>query len=197
MKSKLVFATHNQHKLREVSSILNEFYEVVGLNEINCFEDIPETAVTLQGNAELKSNYVYTNYKLNCFSDDTGLEVEALQGAPGVYSARYAGDECSDQKNVEKLLAELEGVENRSAQFKTVVSLIIDGEHHCFEGVILGHISTEKAGANGFGYDPVFIPDGYNKTFAELSDELKNRISHRALAIKELARFLHKRKQPC
>lgn len=188
---KLVFATNNVHKLEEISSILGDKIELLSLKDIGCHEDIPETADTLEGNALLKSSFIYRNYGLNSFGDDTGLEVEALGGAPGVYSARYAGGEGHDsQANMRKLLRELEGVENRKARFRTVISLILDGKEYLFEGIINGEIIKEKRGDSGFGYDPIFKPEGYEQTFAELGAEVKNEISHRALAVKKLAQFL-------
>ena len=191
MKRKLVFATNNAHNLEEVSAILGDQVELLSLNDIGCQTDIPETAETLEGNALLKSSYIYKNYHLDCFADDTGLEVEALNGAPGVYSARYAGGEGHDaQANMLKLLHELDGKENRKAQFRTAISLILDGKEYLFEGVIKGEIIKEKRGDSGFGYDPVFMPEGYDRTFAELGNDIKNQISHRALAVQKLCEFL-------
>lgn len=188
---KLVFATNNAHKLEEVSAILGDSINLLSLKDIDCHTDIPETADTLEGNALLKSSYVFKNYQLDCFADDTGLEVEALNGAPGVYSARYAEGEGHDaQANMLKLLHNMEGKENRKAQFRTVISLILDGKEYLFEGVIKGEIIKEKRGDSGFGYDPVFVPEGYNQTFAELGNDIKNRISHRALAVNKLCDFL-------
>ena len=191
IKRKLVFATNNAHKLEEVAAILGDPVELLSLNDIGCQADIPETAETLEGNALLKSSYIYKNYHLDCFADDTGLEVEALNGAPGVYSARYAGGEGHDaQANMLKLLHELDGKENRKAQFRTAISLILDGKEYLFEGVIKGEIIKEKRGDSGFGYDPVFMPEGYDRTFAELGNDIKNQISHRALAVQKLCEFL-------
>ena len=191
MKRKLVFATNNAHKLEEVAAILGDQVELLSLNDIGCQADIPETAETLEGNALLKSSYIYKNYHLDCFADDTGLEVETLNGAPGVYSARYAGGEGHDaQANMLKLLHELDGKENRTAQFRTAISLILDGKEYLFEGVIKGEIIKEKRGDSGFGYDPVFMPEGYDRTFAELGNDIKNQISHRALAVQKLCEFL-------
>ena len=191
MKRKLVFATNNAHKMEEVAAILGDQVELLSLNDIGCQTDIPETAETLEGNALLKSSYIYKNYHLDCFADDTGLEVEALNGAPGVYSARYAGGEGHDaQANMLKLLHELDGKENRKAQFRTAISLILDGKEYFFEGVIKGEIIKEKRGDSGFGYDPVFMPEGYDRTFAELGNDIKNQISHRALAVQKLCEFL-------
>lgn len=192
MKLKLVFATNNAHKLEEVSAILGEKVELLSLSDIDCHTDIPETADTLEGNALLKSSYIFKNYHLDCFADDTGLEVEALGGAPGVFSARYAGGEGHNaEANMLKLLHEMEGKENRKAQFRTAVSLILNGKEYLFEGVIKGEIIKEKRGNSGFGYDPVFVPEGYNQTFAELGNDVKNKISHRALAVNKLCEFLH------
>ena len=191
MKRKLVFATNKAHKLEEVAAILGDQVELLSLNDIGCQADIPETAETLEGNALLKSSYIYKNYHLDCFADDTGLEVETLNGAPGVYSARYAGGEGHDaQANMLKLLHELDGKENRKAQFRTAISLILDGKEYLFEGVIKGEIIKEKRGDSGFGYDPVFMPEGYDRTFAELGNDIKNQISHRALAVQKLCEFL-------
>lgn len=192
---KIVFATNNSHKLEEIRQILGKSIEVLSLADINCHEDIPETAPTIEGNAMMKARYVYDKYGTPCFADDTGLEVEALDGAPGVYSARYAGDEGHDSEaNMRKLLHELEGKENRRAQFRTVIALIEqkDGKPvaHTFEGKIEGHISDEKRGTSGFGYDPIFVPEGYEQSFAELGNEIKNKISHRARAVARLAEYL-------
>ena len=170
MRKKFVFATNNSHKLEEVTAILGEKVELLSMKDIKCDTDIPETADTLEGNALLKARYIFDNYHLDCFADDTGLEVEALGGAPGVYSARYA--------------------ENRKAQFRTVFVLIIDGKEHLFEGIVKGEITKNRKGASGFGYDPIFIPEGYTQTFAEMGNELKNKISHRALATNKLCKFL-------
>ena len=191
MKKKFVFATNNAHKLEEVTAILGDKIELLSMKDIHCHADIPETADTLEGNALLKARYIFENYNMDCFADDTGLEVEALDGAPGVYSARYAGGEGHDaQANMLKLLHELEGKENRKAQFRTAISLILDGKEYLFEGVIKGEIIREKRGDSGFGYDPVFKPEGYERTFAELGNDVKNKISHRALAVQKLCEFL-------
>ncbi len=188
---RLVFATNNKHKLSEMSSILGDKIELLSLKDINCDVDIPETADTLEGNAILKSEFIYNNYNINCFADDTGLEVEALNGEPGVYSARYAEGESHDSMaNMKKLLSKLENVENRSAQFRTVISLILDGKKYVFEGIVKGRISKERKGDKGFGYDPIFIPEGYDKSFAELGEDVKNKISHRAKAVEKLIDFL-------
>ena len=188
---KIVFATNNKHKLEEIKDILGKNFEIVSLTEIGCHEDIPETGSTLQENARQKSTYVVEHYNQNCFADDTGLEVEALGGEPGVYSARYAeGTDHDSEANMRKLLAKMEGQSNRKACFRTVISLIIDGVEHQFEGKVEGRIATEKHGKEGFGYDPIFIPEGYDKSFAELGEEIKNQISHRARAVKKLAEYL-------
>lgn len=191
MKKKLVFVTNNKHKLAEIYAMLNNKIQISSLKDINCDVNIPETGNTIAENALLKAEYVYKNYQLNCFADDTGLEIEAIDGAPGVYSARYAGIDQNSEANVKKVLAELKGKKNRDAQFRTVISLIIDGKETLFEGIIKGKIIEEKRGNSGFGYDPIFMPDGYDKTFAELGEEIKNKISHRALAIKQLCKFLN------
>ena len=188
---KLVFATNNAHKLREIRQILGDRIEVLSLADIECTADIPETADTLEGNAALKSHYIYEHYGLNCFADDTGLEVEALGGAPGVHSARYAYPDRNDSEaNVDKLLRSLEGETNRKAQFRTVISLIIDGRELQFEGIVRGSIAQSRSGNGGFGYDPVFVPEGYDKSFAALGDDVKNGISHRARAVQKLADYL-------
>ena len=192
MRKKFVFATNNAHKLEEVTAILGDKAEVLSMKDIRCTADIPETADTLAGNALLKARFIYENYQMDCFADDTGLEVEALDGAPGVYSARYAGDAHNSEANMKKLLHDLEGVENRKARFRTVFALIIDGKEHLFEGIINGEITKTRRGASGFGYDPIFIPEGYTQTFAEMGNPLKNKISHRALATNKLCNFLLK-----
>jgi len=190
MKRKFVFATNNIHKLEEVSAMLYNKIELLSLKDINCKVDIPETADTLEGNALLKARYIYKNYQLNCFGDDTGLEVDALNGAPGVYSARYAGEEHDSEANMKKLLKALEGIENRKAQFRTVFALILNGKEHLFEGIIKGEIIKVRKGTSGFGYDPIFVPEGYTQTFAEMGNEIKNKISHRAQATHKLCKFL-------
>lgn len=188
---KIVFATNNKHKLEEIKDILGRDFEIVSLAEIGCHEDISETGATLEENARQKSSYVVEHYSQNCFADDTGLEVEALGGEPGVHSARYAeGTDHDSEANMRKLLANLEGKDNRKACFRTIISLIIDGVEHQFEGKVEGRIATEKHGKEGFGYDPIFIPEGYDKSFAELGEEIKNQISHRARAVKKLAEYL-------
>lgn len=190
MKNKFVFATNNVHKLQEVKEILNNNLELLSLQDINCNTDIAETADTLEANALLKARFVYENYHLDCFGDDTGLEVEALNGAPGVYSARYAGEGHDSEANIKKLLHNLEGIENRKAQFRTVFALILNGKEHLFEGIIKGEIIKVRKGTSGFGYDPIFIPEGYTETFAEMGNEIKNEISHRAIATNKLCNFL-------
>ncbi|MBM6883702.1 non-canonical purine NTP diphosphatase [Bacteroides caecigallinarum] len=193
MMKKLVFATNNAHKLEEIRAILGDKVEILSLNDINCHADIPETADTLQGNAALKAQYIYENYGLDCFADDTGLEVEALNGAPGIYSARYAGGEGHDSEaNMKKLLSEMQDKENRKARFRTVICLIEDGKEHFFEGIVNGSIIRERKGGAGFGYDPVFMPDGYSETFAEMGNDEKNKISHRARAVQKLCEYLNK-----
>jgi non-canonical purine NTP pyrophosphatase, rdgB/HAM1 family len=188
---KIVFATNNAHKMSEVSSILALKFQLVSLKDIMCLEDIPETHNTIEGNALQKARYVHENYNIDCFADDTGLEVEVLNGAPGVYSARYAGEDCDSEKNIIKLLNEMRGQINRKACFRTVIALIFKGKEYFFNGKIEGTILFEKRGFDGFGYDPVFLPQGYEKSFAEMGMELKNKISHRALAIKALTSFLN------
>ena len=188
----LIFATHNAHKLEEVSAMLKNFVNVLGLSELNFFEEIPETADTLNGNALQKAQFVKDKLGFDCFADDTGLEVDALNGAPGVFSARYAGEPSNSEKNIDKLLDALKNCDNRAAQFKTVIALLQGKDIHYFEGTISGKIATERHGKGGFGYDSVFIPNGYNKTFAELSPKEKNAISHRGLAVRKLAEFFGK-----
>lgn len=193
MKKRLVFATNNAHKLEEIRAILGNSIEILSLADIHCHADIPETADTLEGNARQKSRYVYEHYGLDCFADDTGLEVESLGGAPGVYSARYADGQGHDsQANMNKLLKEMEEKNDRKAQFRTIISLIEKGEERQFEGIVKGHITREKRGESGFGYDPIFQPDGYETTFAELGSDIKNRISHRARAVAALCDYLTK-----
>ena len=189
MKS-IVFATNNAHKLEEAKALLGDSLQILSLKDIHCLEDIPETAETLEGNASIKSGHVHNHYHHDCFADDTGLEVECLNNAPGVYSARYAGVGKTDRDNMEKLLRELDGKPNRRARFRTVISLLIDGKEFFFEGSVQGKIIEERRGSTGFGYDPIFVPDGYNETFAELGNEIKNKISHRAEAVTKLKRFL-------
>lgn len=193
MKKRLVFATNNAHKLEEIRAILGNSIEILSLADIHCHADIPETADTLEGNARQKSRYVYEHYGLDCFADDTGLEVESLGGAPGVYSARYANGQGHDsQANMNKLLKEMEEKNDRKAQFRTIISLIEKGEERQFEGIVKGQITREKRGESGFGYDPIFQPDGYETTFAELGSDIKNRISHRARAVAALCDYLER-----
>ncbi|GAB5399927.1 MAG: non-canonical purine NTP diphosphatase [Aureisphaera sp.] len=188
---KLVFATHNEHKFREVKALVPEHIELVNLTDIGCFDDIPETAETIEGNAKLKADYVRDHYNLPCFADDTGLEVTALNGAPGVYSARYAGPEKNAEANMTKLLKNLEGKDDRSAQFKTVIALAMNGNEELFPGICKGIITHHAKGQQGFGYDPIFLPEGYAQTFAEMDQEEKGKISHRGLAISRLIDFLN------
>ena len=190
---KIIFATNNAHKLSEVQAVLGDAFELVTLRECGITEDIPETAPTLEGNALQKARYVYEKTGADCFADDTGLEVDALGGAPGVHSARYATDGHDFAANNRLLLKNLEGVENRSAHFRTVIALILDGEEYLFEGRVEGVIATEESGCGGFGYDPLFVPSGEIITFAEMSAEAKNAISHRGRAVAELVKFLKQR----
>ncbi len=187
---KIVFATNNAHKLSEIKAMLPEGVEILSLADIGCHEDIPETSDTLEGNALQKAKYVYEKYGYDCFADDTGLEVDALGGAPGVHTARYAGQDHNTEANTDKLLRELKENFNRHARFRTVIALIIEKEVHFFDGVVVGEISTERRGTDGFGYDPVFIPEDTGKTFAELGVAVKNQISHRARAVKKLVAYL-------
>jgi len=186
----LVFATNNLHKLRELGEILNGEFTLLSLNDISCFDDIPETGDSLEENASQKSFYVWDRYHLDCFSDDTGLEVASLNNEPGVRSARYAGEGRNADDNVAKLLSELDGIDQRKACFRCVISLIIRGKEHLFEGRVDGEILTERRGVAGFGYDPVFRPEGYNQSFAEMDSDLKNSMSHRGRAVEKLVRFL-------
>ena len=190
--NKIVFATNNEHKLREIRAIIHDGTEVLSLADIGCHADIPETADTLEGNALIKAHFVYDNYGYDCFADDTGLEVEALDGAPGVHTARYAGDDQDSQANMRKLLQEMKGKDNRNARFRTAIALIQGGEEHLFCGEVHGTITTEPLGNKGFGYDPVFIPEDTGLTFAQLGEDVKNRISHRARAVAKLTEFLNK-----
>ncbi|MCL4142771.1 UNVERIFIED_CONTAM: hypothetical protein GTU68_000235 [Idotea baltica] len=187
----LVFATNNDNKLKEVQALIPKHIILLSLKEIGCFEDIPETQNTIEGNAIQKADYIKTHYGYDCFADDTGLEVEALNGDPGVYSARYAGEKRDAQDNMNKLLTELNTKHNRSAQFKTVVALQLNGALKTFTGICQGEITTEKHGVKGFGYDPIFKPAGYNMTFAEMDLKLKNSIGHRGKAISKLVKFLN------
>ena len=186
----LIFASNNKHKLEEVKSALGAGFNVVSLSDIQCYDDIPEEQPTLEGNALQKAYYIYERYHKNCFSDDTGLEIEALDGRPGVYSARYAGEHCSFEDNIRKVLSEMDGIANRKACFRTVIALILDGKEYLFEGQVNGKILTERRGKEGFGYDPVFQPEGYNVSFAQMPLEEKNKISHRGRAVEKLVEFL-------
>lgn len=188
---KLVFATGNQNKVKEIQALLPVSIELMGLLDIGCSEDIPETQPTIEGNAAQKAFYVFEKYHHNCFADDTGLEIEALNGRPGVLSARYAGEAKDANANMDKILTELKNETNRTAHFKTVISLVIDGEELQFEGVVEGTILKEKRGAKGFGYDPIFLPNGSERSFAEMDVAEKNEISHRALAVKKLVAYLN------
>ena len=192
MKFSLVFASNNPNKIKEIQLLLPKEITILSLEEIGCFEDIPETAPTIEGNAILKANYVTEKYGYSCFADDTGLEVAALNGEPGVYSARYAGEQRNADDNMNKLLSNLADKENRNAQFKTVICLNLNGNQHLFEGIIKGKIINKKRGSEGFGYDPIFIPNGYSKTFAEMTIAEKSKISHRGLAVEKLVAFLTK-----
>lgn len=187
----LVFATNNHNKIKEVQSLIPEQVKLLSLKDIGCFEDIPETQDTIEGNAIQKVSYIKEHYGYDCFADDTGLEVEALNGAPGVYSARYAGEQRNAENNIEKLLAELNTKTNRNAQFKTVISLQLNNKQYTFTGICKGEITKTKHGNQGFGYDPIFKPNGFNKTFAEMELSLKNSIGHRGKAVLQLVRFLN------
>jgi XTP/dITP diphosphohydrolase len=187
---KLVFATNNLNKLKEVQEMLSNTIEIVSLKDINCFDEVDETETTLEGNAKLKADYITQKFGYNCFADDTGLEVESLDGKPGVYSARYAGEPVNSENNMQKLLTELKGKENRKAQFRTAVCLNLNGEQYVFEGICKGEILKEKQGIEGFGYDPLFKPVGFSESFANMNSEDKNKISHRGLAIQQLIDFL-------
>ena len=187
---KLVFATNNPNKLKELQALVGDKYQLLGLKDIGCFEEIPEEQPTLEGNARQKAFYVYKKYGYSCFADDTGLEVDALNGEPGVYSARYAGEKKDSNANMDKLLYELTKINNRKARFRTVISLVIDGDEKQFEGIAEGEITREKHGNSGFGYDPVFLPEGFSKTFAEMELPEKNEISHRGRAVQKLVRHL-------
>jgi XTP/dITP diphosphohydrolase len=191
---KLVFASNNLNKIKEIQSILNGSIKLLSLEDIGCHEEIPETADTIEGNAILKANYVTQKYGYDCFADDTGLEVSALNGEPGVYSARYAGEQKNSNDNMNKLLEALKEESDRSAQFKTVIALNLNGSQHLFTGIAKGNITLDKTGENGFGYDPVFQPENYTETFAELASEIKNKISHRAKATQQLIDFLNSTK---
>jgi XTP/dITP diphosphohydrolase len=190
MMRKIVFATNNQHKLDEIRKITEGKIEILSLNDIGSNDEIEETGNTLEENALIKARFIKNKYGYDCFAEDTGLEVEALENAPGVYSARYAGDACRDEDNIKKLLDNLKGIANRKARFRTVIALLMNNEEYFFEGEIKGYIIDEKRGSAGFGYDPIFVPEGYDQTFAELGEEIKNRISHRSIATQKLVDFL-------
>jgi XTP/dITP diphosphohydrolase len=187
---KVVFASNNKNKIKEIQLLVPTTIQILSLEDIGCTEEIPETAETIEENAILKANYITRNYGYDCFADDSGLEVDALNGEPGVYSARYAGEPKDDDKNIQKLLENLNDTTNRKANFKTVICLNSKGEQHLFTGIINGTIIKEKIGSNGFGYDPIFVAENYTKTFAELSIEEKSRISHRGIAVRQLVEFL-------
>jgi XTP/dITP diphosphohydrolase len=190
---KLVFATNNPNKLAEIRMLVPSSIEILSLKDINCNKELPETSDNLEDNASQKAYFVYDNYGYNCFADDTGLEIEALDGRPGVYSARYAGEDCVSEDNMQKVLGEMQGEDNRDACFRTIISLVIDGKEFQFEGQVDGQIIPEKWGDKGFGYDPIFLPDGFEESFAQMSVQRKNEISHRGLAVKQLIEFLKKR----
>jgi XTP/dITP diphosphohydrolase len=193
--TELIFATNNLHKLTEIQSIIGDKFVLKTLKQIGCTDDIPETSPTLEGNALLKAQFVYNKFHKNCFADDTGLEIEALNGRPGVFSARYASDGHDFEANINKVLKELSGAENRKARFRTVIALILDGSVNYFEGIINGEIISERRGIEGFGYDPIFLPSGYDLSFAEMPLSEKNKISHRAIAVEKLVTFLNLRVQ--
>ena len=186
----LVFATNNPNKLKEIRQIIGDRFNILSLEDIKCFEEIDETADTLEGNALIKAQYIKDKYGFDCFADDTGLEVEALDNAPGVYSARYAGEEKDPKQNMKKLIAELSGKDNRKARFRTVIALILNGETELFEGIVEGRITEQESGNEGFGYDPIFVPEDYTVTFAEMSSADKNKISHRGRAVEKLINHL-------
>jgi XTP/dITP diphosphohydrolase len=187
---KLIFATHNSNKAFEIQKLLPEHFHVLTLDDLNFFDEIPENEPAIEGNSAFKANFVFNKFNLNCFADDTGLEIEALKGRPGVHSARYAGEEKNSDENMNLVLKELNQVSNRRARFKTIITLIIDGEQHIFEGIVNGRIIDEKRGTNGFGYDPIFIPENETKTFAEMGLSEKNKFSHRARALEKMIAFL-------
>lgn len=187
---KLCFATNNEHKIREVKQLLGDNHQILGLTEIGCQEELREDKETLEGNSLQKAKYVFDNFSISCFADDTGLEVEVLNGAPGVYSARYAGDQRSNEDNITLLLKNLEGLSNRKARFRTVVTLILQGQVHQFEGIVNGEILKGRKGSQGFGYDPIFLPQGQTRSMAELTADEKNAISHRGIAVRKLVEFL-------
>ncbi len=187
---KLIFATNNPHKLKELQQLLGKNIELLSLNDIGCDDEVPENHTTLEENAAEKASYIYKKYKLNCFADDTGLEIEALNNEPGVYSARYAGQEKNFNANIQKVIEKLQGIKNRKARFRTVISLIIEGKEIQLTGIVNGTILKEKKGTEGFGYDSIFQPDGYNKSFAQMSLKEKNKISHRGIAVRKLINYL-------
>ena len=189
---KLVFATNNKHKLEELQAILGDQFTLLSLKDIECFDEIPEEQPTLEGNASQKAYYIYDKFGMNCFADDTGLEIKALNGEPGVYSARYAGEDKNSEANMKKVLEKLTKINEREARFRTVISLVIDGEEKQFEGIVNGEILTKKRGDSGFGYDPIFIPEGLDQSFAEMGLEDKNKISHRGRAVQKLVDYLKK-----
>ena len=191
--SSIVFATGNIHKVKEANAVLDNAFEIISLQDIGCREELPEDQPTIEGNALQKARYVHENYGVDCFSEDTGLEVEALGGEPGVYSARYAGPARDSEANIDLLLQNLAGQDNRRARFRTVVALILAGEEYTFEGIVDGHIAEQRSGTGGFGYDPVFIPAGADRSFAQMSSAEKNEISHRGRAVAKLKAFLHKK----
>ena len=193
---KLCLATNNAHKVEELQALLGERFQLQTLKEIGCFDEIPETTNTFDGNSLQKAMYVWERFRINCIADDSGLEVDALDGEPGVFSARYAGEHGNHEKNMTKLLQNLRGIEHRSAQFRSVITLIINGVANNFEGIIRGKITNEQRGSQGFGYDPIFVPDGYDRTFAEMSMEEKNPISHRGLAVAQMIDFLEHKNTP-
>jgi len=187
---KIIFASHNQNKVKEIQNLLGDEIQLLSLTEIGLEEDIPETADTIEGNSLLKAKYIWEKYQMTCFADDTGLEIEALNGEPGVFSARYAGDRKNDDANIDKVLSKLSGHENRNARFKTVITLINEGQEFQFTGIVNGEIGSEKIGQNGFGYDPIFVPEKQGKTFAEMTLNEKNLFSHRARAFQQLVNFI-------
>ncbi|NCA85828.1 MAG: non-canonical purine NTP diphosphatase [Clostridia bacterium] len=192
-KHQLVFATNNKHKLDEISRLANLNFNIVGLDDLGFSGDVPEDYETLEENALQKARFIHERFEVDCFADDTGLEIDALNGRPGVYSARYAGSQCNPEDNMNKVLAEMQNQKNRTARFRTVIALVLDGENYFFEGIMEGIIITEKRGQHGFGYDPIFQPKGYNLTFAQMDQPTKNSISHRAKATAMLIEFLKER----
>ncbi|WP_320110933.1 non-canonical purine NTP diphosphatase [Draconibacterium orientale] len=189
---KLVFATNNKHKLEELQAILGDHFTLLSLKDIECFDEIPEEQPTLEGNASQKAYYIYDKFGMNCFADDTGLEIEALNGEPGVFSARYSGEDKNSEANMNKVLDKLAKINEREARFRTVISLVIDGEEKQFEGIVNGEILKEKRGDSGFGYDPIFKPKGFDQSFAEMGIDDKNKISHRGRAVQKLVDYLKK-----